>query len=255
MIDSHCHPDDAAFAADSAEVLARAGEQLAGLVAIDGLDWLRKASLPQGLLCWATVGVHPHQAADWNKEREAALREALSDARVIGIGEIGLDYHYDNSPRARQIEVFTRQVALAAEHRLPVSVHCREAWEDGFAVMENERGTIGVLHCFSGGQKEAERALGLGWYLSFSGMLTFPKLETLRAVAGWAPAERILVETDAPYLAPVPRRGRRNEPAWVWETARALAACRKQSVEEIEQLTTGNFTRLFALAGAGCRAA
>ncbi|MGH9487316.1 MAG: TatD family hydrolase [Terriglobales bacterium] len=243
MIDSHSHPDDAAFSEDGASMLQRAAEQLEGLVAIAGRDWLDAASLPPGLKVWPTVGVHPHQAApalDGNLLRAAAL-----DPRVIAIGEIGLDYHYDHAPRARQIEVFERQLALAAELALPVSIHCRDAWDDCFAALARYAALTGVFHCFTGGRPQAERALALGWYLSFSGMLTFPKLAPLRDIAAWAPADRLLVETDAPYLAPVPHRGRRNEPAWVWDTARQLAQCRNLTPPEIELLTRENFFRLF----------
>ncbi|MGH9477099.1 MAG: TatD family hydrolase [Terriglobales bacterium] len=246
MIDSHCHPDDAAFAQDRAAMLARAAEHLEGLVAIAGLDWLRTAALPSGLKVWTTVGVHPHADApepDW-----PALQAAARAPGVIAIGEIGLDYHDLHAPQARQRALFERQLALAAELDLPVSIHCREAWDDCFASLAGQPRVSAVLHCFTGAQPDAERALARGCYLSFSGMLTFPKLAALRAVAAWAPAERILVETDAPYLAPVPHRGKRNEPAWVWETARALAACRKLSVEQVEQLTRENFHRLFTRA-------
>lgn len=242
MIDSHCHPDDAAFASDRGAMLERAATALEGLVAIAGLDWLRGASLPPGLKVWGTIGIHPHEAGpepDWS-----GLEASLADPRVIAMGEIGLDYHYDHALRPRQTEVFERQLALAAAHALPVSIHCREAWDDCFAALGRSN-PGGVFHCFSGSQSEARRALDLGWTLSFSGMLTFPRLHALRAVAAWAPADRILVETDAPYLAPVPHRGRRNEPAWVAETARVLAACRNLGLDAIEQLTRENFFRLF----------
>lgn len=252
MIDSHCHPDDAAFANDRGAMLARAAEKLEGIVAIDGTAEV------EGLKIWSTVGIHPHEAANaaarWDQLEATVAEDRQTDrptdrqTPLIAIGEIGLDYHYDNSPRPTQIAVFERQLALAAAHHLPVSVHCREAWDDGFAAIRNQPGIRGVFHCFTGGQREAEQALALGWYLSFSGILTFPKLEALRAVAAGAPPDRILVETDAPYLAPVPHRGQRNEPAWVWDTARKLAACRNISLEEIEALTSANFYRLFPLA-------
>lgn len=219
-------------------MLARAAEKLEGIVAIDGTAAI------DGLKVWTTAGIHPHEAANADP-RWPALEAAARAGRIIAIGEIGLDYHYDHSPREAQIAVFERQLALAAAHDLPVSVHCREAWEDAFTAIRNQPGLRGVFHCFTGAQREAELALALGWYLSFSGILTFPKLEALRALAAWAPADRLLLETDAPYLAPVPHRGKRNEPAWVWDTARKLAACRNQTIEEVEHLTTANFFRLF----------
>lgn len=246
MIDSHCHPDDAAFDADRAEVLGRAAETLAGLVAIAGLDWLRTVQLPRGLKVWTTVGVHPHEAATLDDARWAKLQSDATDPRVIAIGEIGLDYHYDHAPRELQRAAFERQLALAAERRLPVSIHCREAWDDCLAICAAHPQVHGVFHCFTGTRAQAEAALALGWHLSFSGLLTFPKLEELRAIAAWAPADRILVETDAPYLAPVPHRGKRNQPAWVMAVAERLAAVRQCGLEEIEALTSSNFFRLFA---------
>lgn len=249
LLDSHCHPDDAAFDPDRAGMLERAAGVLGGLVAIAGLDWLRSAVVPPGLKIWTTVGVHPHEAAKLDEAGWAKLQADAGDPRVIAIGEIGLDYHYDHSPREVQREAFERQLGLAAERRLPVSIHCREAWDDCLAILGRHPRVQGVFHCFTGSRAQAEGALALGWYLSFSGLLTFPKLGDLREIAAWAPADRILVETDAPYLAPVPYRGRRNEPAWVAGVGAKLAEVRKCQAEEIEQLTTANFFRLFPNAG------
>lgn len=249
LLDSHCHPDDAAFAEDRAAILNRAAATLDGLVAIAGLDWLRSASLPLGLKVWTTVGVHPHEASKLDDACWSKLQADARDPRVIAIGEIGLDYHYDHSPREAQRTAFERQLALAAGRNLPVSIHCREAWDDCLAICAAHPGVGGVFHCFTGTRQQAEAALTLGWYLSFSGLLTFPKLEELRAIAAWAPSDRLLVETDAPYLAPVPHRGRRNEPAWVAAVAAKLAEVRKCQPEDIAQLTSANFFRLFPNAG------
>lgn len=242
MTDSHCHPDDAAFAGAGAALLDQAAAAgVTGLVAIDGLTFAR-AHQAGPLRVWATVGVHPQAAATSALPTAAALDDPL----VVAIGEIGLDYHYPDPPRAVQQAVFEQQLALAAAHDLPVSIHCREAFPDCLAaIAARNPPRRGVFHCFSGSREEAEQVLALGWYLSFSGLLTFPKLEPLREVARWAPADRILIETDAPYLAPVPHRGRTNQPAWVRDTAAVLAGVRGLSLDEAATLTTANFHRLF----------
>jgi TatD DNase family protein len=247
LIDSHCHPSDAAFADDPVAPLQRAlAAGVTGLVAIAAPEFARAhpATVP-GLKLWATAGVHPHDAAAATEATWSQLAADAADPIVVAIGEIGLDYHYDHSPRPVQRAVFERQLVLARDLGLPVSIHCRDAFEDCFAALAALPPPGGVFHCFTGGEPEAARALDLGLYLSFSGMLTFPKLATLREVARAAPADRILVETDAPYLAPVPHRGHRNEPAFVRATAAALAALRGVSLEEIAASTAGNFHRLF----------
>lgn len=239
------------FAADAEAVLERArAAGVTGLVAIDGAEFAGRHQEVPGLRVWATAGVHPHEAA--RADADAWARLEAQAAEVIGIGEIGLDYHYDHSPRAVQRAVFERQLELAAMQGLPVTVHCREAFEDCVAAIAAQNPPArGVFHCFSGGREEAERILGLGWYLSFSGMLTFPKLEALRQVAASAPADRILIETDAPYLAPVPHRGRRNEPAWVQEVAAVLGRARGISAEAAAEAAEANFFRLFPRAIGG----
>ena len=193
---------------------------------------------------YATVGVHPHDAGKATEETFARLRELLAHPKVLGVGEIGLDYHYDFSPRETQREVFARQLAMAREAGKPVIVHTREAWEDTLAALGEGPG---ILHCFSGGPAQAERALALGYHISFAGMVTFPKAADVQAAARMVPRERLLVETDAPYLAPVPRRGKRNEPAFVVETARRVAELRGTALEDIAAATTANFRLLFGL--------
>jgi len=253
LIDSHCHPDDEAFAGEREAVLERArAAGVEGVVAINAPQFARDHQGLPGLRVWATIGVHPHQAAQATAGTWDELEAWAAAPEVIGVGEVGLDYHYDHSARAVQQAVFERQLELAAAWGLPVAVHCREAFADCLALIAAQNPPArGVFHCFAGSGDEAEAALELGWYLSFSGILTFPKLEALRQVAAGAPAERLLVETDAPYLAPVPHRGRRNEPAWVAETAAVLARERGISAAEAAALTRGNFFRLFPRALAG----
>ncbi|HUX68466.1 MAG TPA: TatD family hydrolase [Terriglobales bacterium] len=253
LIDSHCHPDDEAFAGEREAVLERArAAGVEGLVAIHAPQFARDHQGMPGLRVWATIGVHPHEAGQATAATWEELQAWSGAPEVIGVGEVGLDYHYDHAPRGLQQAVFQRQLELAAGWGLPVAVHCREAFADCLALIaaHNPPGR-GVLHCFAGTRAEAEAALQLGWYLSFSGLLTFPKLEGLRQVAAWAPAERLLVETDAPYLAPVPHRGRRNEPAWVGETAAALARARGVAAEALAAQVRANFFRLFPRALAG----
>lgn len=272
LVDSHCHPDDAAFAGDRSDVLARAAAAgVTELVAIGGgaapgtlgvgLE-VRRAALssasaagsdrPAGGVprVWATVGIHPHEAENAREESFAEMRALAAEPGVIAIGEIGLDYHYDHSPREAQRRVFARQLALAAELSLPVSIHTREAWAETAAEIRAARlAAGGVFHCFAGGRGEAEEAMALGFYLSFSGMLTFRSADAIREAAAWAPAERLLIETDSPYLAPAPHRGKRNEPAWVAEVARALGELRGWSAAEAGRVTGENFHRLFPRAG------
>ena len=257
-IDSHCHLDGEEYKEDRAATMERAAAaSVDGLVAIGGgaepgtlacgLEVARQHSGHAGVRVWATLGVHPHEAARASAATWDEMQRLAASPEVIAIGEIGLDYHYDHSPRERQLGALERQLRLAADCGLPVSIHCREAFDDCLAAIERQNPPrCGVFHCFAGNREQAERVLALGWYLSFSGMLTFARADELRRVAAWAPADRVLVETDAPYLAPVPHRGRRNEPAWVAETGAQLAALRGLSLDEAAALTRGNFFRLFA---------
>ncbi|HEX8984250.1 MAG TPA: TatD family hydrolase, partial [Bryobacteraceae bacterium] len=229
LVDSHCHLDDQQFDADREAAIERARAAGVGLMLAIGTGGgppdleagVRLADAYPDI--YATVGVHPHDASKATEETFARLRELLAHPKVLGVGEIGLDYHYDFSPRETQREVFARQLAMAREAGKPVIIHTREAWDETFAALG---AGPGILHCFSGGPEQAERALALGFHISFAGMLTFPKAAEVQAAARMVPRERLLLETDAPYLAPVPRRGKRNEPAFVVETARRLAVLR-----------------------------
>ena len=255
MIDSHCHLADPAFAGDLEAVVARAHEAgVTGGLCILALDDEGEARQAERVrAAWPAIrfatGVHPHQAHEF-AGRTGALLDALRarlDARagVSVVGEIGLDYHYDYSPREVQRGVFRVQVQLARERGLPVAVHTREADEDTVAILEQEgRGEVrGVFHCFSGDEALARRAIDLGFLVSLSGIVTFPNAAALRTIAAWLPADRLLVETDCPYLAPVPMRGRRNEPAWVAHVATAVAEARDLPEAEVDALIEANFRR------------
>jgi TatD DNase family protein len=258
VIDSHCHLADPAYAGDLEAVVSRAQEAGVStglcILAYGDVGELRQAERARGL--WPdlqlSIGAHPHQAhvfAGREAEVSGAVRDALSAVPAAkAIGEIGLDYHYDFSPRDVQRAVFASQIRLARELRLPVVVHTREADEDTVAIIRAEGGgeVRGVFHCFSGTDALAEQALALGFFLSFSGILTFPRAESLRRIAAGVPDDRLLVETDCPYLAPVPMRGKRNEPAWVVRTAARLAEIRQTAVAEVDRIVTTNFAALLA---------
>ncbi len=256
-IDSHCHLADDAFAADLDQVVSRArAAGLAGALCIlsaDEADEIARAA--QVVTAWEAVrfaaAVHPHRSGAYaGRIDEAAevTRAAIDRSGAVAVGEIGLDYHYDFSPPAVQQDVFRAQMAVALERALPVVIHTRQATDDTFAMIgEAGPGRLrGVMHCFSGTVDEARRALDLGFFISLSGIVTFPKADQLRDVAAFVPDDRLLVETDAPFLAPVPHRGKRNEPAWVAETTRIVAAARGRSVEETGGLVTRNFHALFS---------
>jgi TatD DNase family protein len=256
LVDSHCHLDDPKFDPDREETIARARaagvETLMAIGTGQGPPDLEAAIrlADRYLFIYATVGVHPHDASKATEETFASLRRLARHPKVRAIGEIGLDYHYDFSPRDVQRAVFTRQLEIAAEIQKPIVIHTREAWADTLALLgENWRGG-GIMHCFTGGPREAEEALALGFHLSFGGVLTFPKAENVREAARLAPPDRLLVETDCPYLAPAPHRGKRNEPAFMTETVRRLAEVRGQPVEEISSLTSANFHSLCLPCGA-----
>lgn len=258
MIDSHCHLADRAFAGDLEAIVERA--QGAGLsAALCVLSYGDEQEAEQAArvrALWPAVsyalGVHPHQAHEF-AGREALVAEAVRAAidRTPGVrvlGEIGLDYHYDLSPRDVQREVFRQQVRLAREVGLPVAIHTREADDDTLSIVREEGGgrVRGVFHCFSGTEALADHALSLGFSVSFSGMITFPKAESIRRIAAGVPADRLLVETDCPYLAPVPMRGKRNEPAWVVRTAERLASVRGVDLPALDAAVTANFAALLA---------
>ncbi|MBI4125549.1 MAG: TatD family hydrolase [Deltaproteobacteria bacterium] len=249
-IDSHCHLAWEKFREDLPQVLARAKEAgVAGMIVIgagEGVEGNPKAIdlAAQHPNLWAAVGIHPHDAA-----QTGDLKNLASQSKVVAIGETGLDYHYDHSPRKAQQERFAEQIALAGELNLPLVIHSREAWQDTLAVLKEggppERG--GVFHCFSGGWKEAKQALDLGFYISVSGIVTFKKAESLVEVVHKIPLERILIETDAPYLAPVPHRGERNEPAFVKFVGEKIAEIRSGPVEKVSGIILNNTKTLFHL--------
>jgi TatD DNase family protein len=252
LIDSHCHLDNPQFDPDRDAVIERAlAAGVDRMVAIgtgEGPPDLEAGvRLADRYECfYATVGIHPHDASKSSPEILKQMAALLQHPKVIALGEIGLDYHYDHSPRDVQREVFLKQMRIAQDAGKPIVIHTREAWDDTLALLEEHwkpTGLPGIMHCFSGTAAEAERCVALGFYLSFGGIVTFPKAVELQEAARLAPADRILVETDAPYLAPVPKRGKRNEPAFMVETAAKLAALRGVSLEQIAATTTANFTR------------
>jgi TatD DNase family protein len=251
LVDSHCHLDDSQFDQDRAETIARARaagvETMLAIGTGDGPPDLEAAiRLAESHdFIHATVGVHPHDAAKASEETFTRLETLSRHAKVVAIGEIGLDYHYDLSPRDVQHAVFERQLALAGAAHLPIVIHTREAWDDTLAILRTHWKGPGIMHCFTGDAAQAREALDLGFYLAFGGVLTFPKAEAVREAASITPADRLLVETDCPYLAPVPMRGKRNEPAFLVETVRRLAAVRNCPPEEIARQTTENFERAF----------
>ena len=254
IIDSHAHLDYPQLAADLPAVLARAGEAGVDSVISIGVK-LTTADQPRRIAeahdnVWFSVGVHPHEAGN---EEDAcnvdAFIKAADHPKCVAIGEAGLDYHYDYAPRDRQAESFRAQITAARELDLPVIVHAREADADIANIVEDEMGKgafSGVLHCFSSGPELARRAIDVGFYVSFSGILTFRNAEVIRETALTAPEDRILVETDAPFLAPVPMRGKPNEPAYTRHTLECLAGLRKRSIEDMASITRANTLRLFS---------
>lgn len=255
LVDSHCHLDFPDFADELDDVVARAHD--AGVRVMQTIcTRLTKFDQVKGLAeryddMWCSVGVHPHNVeSEGIAETETIV--ALSDhPKVIGIGETGLDYFYDHSPRDEQRQSFRSHIAAARETGLPLIVHTRDADDDTMAILEDEmeQGAFnGLIHCFSTSRTLAERSLAIGLSISMSGILTFKKAEELRAIAADVPLERLLVETDAPYLAPVPHRGKRNEPSYVSDTARFLAELKGVPEEQLATITTDNFFRLFSKA-------
>lgn len=254
MIDSHCHLDNKAFETDRDAALERAlAAGVTHLLAIGtgegppddltaGIELAEKHPAFR-----ATVGVHPHDAAKVTPETYMRLSDLLQHPKVVGYGEIGLDYFHNFSPPEVQQAVFVRQMEIAREAKLPIVIHTRDAWADTFRLIEEHwpRDAGGVFHCFSGGPQELQKVVDLGFHIGLGGVLTFPRSDALREAAAQAPADRILLETDAPYLAPVPFRGKRCEPAHTLQTAAKLAEVRGVVLEEIDRLTTANFQRLF----------
>jgi TatD DNase family protein len=253
LTDSHCHLDDERFASDFDDVLRRARDAGVGRIVavntLEGIEGSRRVVEIAGQFDWidAVVGLHPHEARHFSADLREELERIIRQHRVAAVGEIGLDYHYDHSPRDRQRDVFREQLRLARRVEKPVVIHTREAEEDTLRILEEEKGweTGGVFHCFSGGPDLAAWALKKGFYLSFSGVITFPQANRLRSILSAAPTGRVLIETDAPYLAPVPKRGRRNEPAYVAYTAREYARVRGLTERDVWRITSLNAARLF----------
>jgi TatD DNase family protein len=269
LIDSHAHLDSPRYAEDREALLDRAWA--AGVRTIlsigigEGPDTMHQAldlarqykDRPATPRIFASAGVHPHEAQLADESAYAKLDQLLAEPEVIACGEIGLDYFYDHSPRETQKTVFRRQMEIAAGHKHPIIIHCRpsdnstNAWDDTLEMIEEQwkpTGLGGILHCFTGEWDHARRALDAGFLISFAGNITFPKAQPIRDAAALVPLDRILVETDAPFLAPVPNRGKRNEPAWVREVAVKLAEVRGIDAETVASHTTENFHRFFGTA-------
>jgi TatD DNase family protein len=255
FIDSHCHLDDARFADDLDAVLDRASA--AGVTRIlsigtgDGPPEIDRAVriAEKYEQVYATVGVHPHDAAKVTPQTLDDLRALAAHPKVVAYGEIGLDYHYDFSPREVQREVFIAQLKLAADLKLPITIHTREAWDDTLSILRENWTGQGIMHCFTGDPVQAQEALDMGFHLSYGGVLTFKTAENVRESARITPDNRLLIETDAPYLAPIPHRGKRNEPSMMIETARKLAEVRGTTPDRIAAITTANFERLCPVRG------
>ncbi|HYA62116.1 MAG TPA: TatD family hydrolase [Candidatus Sulfotelmatobacter sp.] len=257
LIDSHAHIDFPQFAEDREAMLERARaagvntilaigtgpgpEQLGAAIPLaEAHDWI-----------YTTVGIHPHEAKEVTPAHLDTLARLAQHPKVIAWGEMGLDYYYDHSPREVQQRVFREQMELARAAKLPIIIHCRDAWTDCLNLLEEEwksSGLGGVLHCFTSTIADAQRGLDMGFLVSFTGNLTYPKAQNIRDVAKALPLEKILIETDSPYLAPQAFRGKRNEPAYVAEVAKALASVRDLGTEETASLTAANFRRFFRLA-------
>lgn len=254
LVDSHCHLDFPDFAPERDAVIGRAfaagiGTMLTICTRLDQFDGV-KAIAESDPRIWCSVGAHPHEAADHATLIADRLVALAAHPRVVGIGETGLDFHYDLSPHDVQERVFRAHIAASQATGLPLIIHAREADSEIAAILAAEKPPPGVLHCFTGSRALAEAAVDLGFYISISGIVTFRNAEDLRAIVRDVPLDRLLVETDAPYLAPVPYRGKRNEPAFVTATAAAVAALKGIEAEELAAVTTANFFRLFAKASA-----
>ena len=263
FVDSHAHLEGKQFASDREQVIARAREAgVRNIVAIGNGDG--PANFDCGIqlaekyeFIYATIGIHPHEARLADQSAFDRMQELARHPKIIGWGEIGLDYFYDHSPRQAQKQVFTTQMELAAAANLPIIIHCRpsdgseDAWDDCLGLIDEHwapKGLGGILHCFTGNSVQAKRALDMGFMISFAGNITFPNVQQIRDAASQVPLERMLIETDSPYLAPVPHRGKRNEPAFVKETARQVGEVRGLSTEDVGEQTSRNFYNFFKLA-------
>lgn len=257
FIDSHAHIDGREFDDDREEVIARAHAAGVSLILNVGTGDPHSGAFERAVELGKThesvftaIGTHPHDARLYDDAAEEKIKNLINNEHVIAWGEIGLDFHYDNSPRDVQIEVFKRQLRAARECNLPVVIHTREAEAETIDILKSEYEGAerrGVFHCFSGSPELAQRAIEIGFMISFSGIVTFKKAEELREVAKQVPLDRLLIETDCPYLTPIPYRGKRNEPAYVVEVARCLAGLHGVELEEMGRITSENFNRFFGL--------
>lgn len=258
LVDSHCHLDYPEFAGDLAGTLARAHNAHVGMmltisVRLSTFDTVRSLAERAGHI-YCSVGVHPHEAGSEGVKDPATLIDLADHPKVIGIGESGLDYFYEHSPRRDQQQSFRAHIEASRQTGLPLIVHTRDAEDDTMDILEDEyaKGPFpGLIHCFSSSRELAERALALGFYISCSGIITFKKADKLRDAVAKVPLDRLLVETDAPYLAPVPKRGKPNEPSYVAFTAEKLAEVKGIKPEQLAQITTDNFFKLFSKADRG----
>jgi len=269
LVDSHAHLDSERYDADRDALLMRAWDAGVGTILSVGIgdgpatmhraleisrEYAGRAGMPRIV---ASAGIHPHEARLADEAAYAKLDALLQEPEVVAAGEIGLDYFYDHSPREVQRAAFARQMEIAAARRKPIIIHCRpsdgssDAWDDTLSMIEQQwpAGLGGILHCFTGEWQHAGRALDCGFLISFAGNITYPKAKRIRDAAAQVPLDRLLVETDAPFLAPVPNRGKRNESAWVRDVAAKVAEVRGVDPDEIASRTTENFTRFFALTG------
>jgi TatD DNase family protein len=254
LVDSHCHLDFPDFAAERDAVIDRAraagvATMLTICTRLDEFDGVREIAEAYDRI-WCSIGAHPHEAADHSLLRSDQLIALAEHPKVVGIGETGLDFHYDLSPRDIQERVFRTHIEASRASGLPLIIHAREADREIARILKQEQPPPGVFHCFSSSRALAETALELGFYVSISGIVTFRNADELRAVVRDLPLDRLLVETDAPYLAPVPHRGKRNEPAFVAATAAAVAALKGVAPEHLAAITHDNFFRLFSKAAA-----
>ena len=268
MIDSHCHLDSPRYDEDRTALLERAWAAGVREILSIGIgegpgtmhqaleisrEYAGRAGMPK---IWASAGVHPHGARLADEAAYAKLDGLLQEPEVLACGEIGLDYFYDHSPRDEQKAVFARQMDIAAGRRKPIIIHCRpsqnsaDAWDDTLAMLQGHWATTGlggILHCFGGDLRHANQAMEMGFLISFAGNVTFPKAQAIRDAAAAVPLERMLIETDAPFLAPVPNRGQRNEPAWVKDVAATIAALRGLKPDEVASRTAANFGAFFGV--------
>ena len=257
FVDSHAHIDGPEFDADRDEIIERARSAGVSVILNVGTGKPHTGVFERAVelgnkyeSVYTAIGTHPHDARFYDDQAEDKIKALVQDEHVIAWGEIGLDFHYDNSPRDVQMDVFKRQLRAARECDLPVVIHTREAEAETIEILNSEYAGAerrGVFHCFSGSMELAQRAIELGFMISFSGIVTFKKADVLREVAKQVPVNRLLIETDCPYLTPIPYRGKRNEPAYVVEVARCLAEIHGVDVGEIGRMTTENFASFFRI--------